>query len=187
MFVLLNWWQKVLVVITLAKYLCLPTLVLFFLSWVQLAIGRRRAIYFLLLDARYVDWWRQILKNFIGIDEVSHLLLKIHLRSATSQSEVTEASSAVVVNEDVGRLDISMHDIGRVQIVNRAEDIIHDYFDVLISEVKVLKVAEKLSKICFFRVHYNEQVLYWLIRLWINVWDDDVMNPGSEAVGLLFG
>ena len=54
-----------------------------------------------------------------------HVVEWLTLWHSSRETEVTDLGSALTVNKNIGRLDVSVHDVGRVQKVHRAQQVVH--------------------------------------------------------------
>lgn len=111
------------------------------------------------LELRGTALTSHILENGVLAEVLVDLLVPVDLRSLASQPKVAQLGPAIVVDEDVGWLDVPVHDVGRVQVVQRAEDVVHDDLDVLLAEVQGLVVTQQLPQVGLLVVHHNEDVL----------------------------
>lgn len=76
------------------------------------------------------------------------------------EPEVAEPYAAVMVDQDVGRLNVPMHDACRVQEVHGAEHIINEIDNMVWREwlYLVRYLVEYFSEVTFHVLHYHEQV-----------------------------
>ena len=74
----------------------------------------------------------------MAINVFIDLLLSILHGPLSRETKVTQLCPTIVVDQDVRGLDVSVEDIRRVQVVQRAYYIVHYYFYVLLAEVKLL-------------------------------------------------
>ena len=77
-----------------------------------------------------------------------------------------------------------MDQVGRVEEVYRAEHVVHDRRQVVLTQLKKFMLSKNLVQICLFTVHYDKQVLHRLGRVQINLRCDDVENARREYVFL---
>jgi hypothetical protein len=68
----------------------------------------------------------------LGLFSVVFFLLLFELPGET---EIAEAYLAILTCQDVGGFDVPMHNRRRVEEVEALEELVHDVFDVLVSEV----------------------------------------------------
>ena len=98
-----------------------------------------------------------------------HFLVGINYRTLSCKAKVTKLSAAIIVNQNVGWLNVSVHDVGGVQVIQRAQKIVHDDGDVLCSEAQAVVLVEDLAQITFLVIHYYEYVIYLIFILRINL------------------
>ena len=67
-------------------------------------------------------------------DIILHLLFGINNWSLAGETKVTERRVAAVINEDVCRLNIPVYNIGRMQVSQGTEQVIHDNGDMILCE-----------------------------------------------------
>lgn len=119
------------------------------------------------------------------IEILLHLFVLILLRSLPREPEVTKLSPTIIVNQNVGRLDVPMENVGGVQVVQRADNIVHYYLDVLLAEVELLVLRQHLAQVTLLTVHDNEEVLKRILSGGVDLREDHVINTRREAVRLL--
>ena len=75
------------------------------------------------------------------------------------QAEVADADLAVGLDEDVGRLDVAVHHVRRVQEVERAQRVVKDTSHVVLVERNLGRRAEDLFEVRSGVVHDDEQIV----------------------------
>ena len=70
----------------------------------------------------------------LGHDLLCHVLGAVVLLNA-SQAEVANLEHAVGVDEQVARLDVSVDDLGRVQVLDAPEDLVEEHLDVVLGKM----------------------------------------------------
>jgi hypothetical protein len=57
------------------------------------------------------------------------------VRHTSRETKVTYLNVAVLVNQNIGRLDVPVHDIGLMNLVQNTEHVIHDYDDMVFRQL----------------------------------------------------
>lgn len=89
----------------------------------------------------------------------STALANAAIRHGTSDSKVTNFDAAFVVNENVAGLQISMDDIGCVEIFSTAKKIVHGHYQVSLLELAGIAHADKLLEVGLEVLHDNKDVV----------------------------
>lgn len=114
-----------------------------------------------------VDGQRIAILSQVGLDVFVHVVVCLVFRLTSRKSKITDLGSTFHVYEDVGRLDIAMHDISRVHKVHRAQQIVHQDNHVLLRKTEALACVKHLLQITFLELHHNEDVLDRRGAFWI--------------------
>lgn len=64
-----------------------------------------------------------------------NLGFNLWFKTGSGEAEVTNYWYTLAVNEDIGWLDIPVHDVCSVQEVERTENVVHHGYDVILSQV----------------------------------------------------
>lgn len=67
-----------------------------------------------------------LLDNFLLTGLIFHNVFEVNAEHAASETEVTDLDCAVVVEKDVAGLEVSVNNLGGMQICEAAEDIVDD-------------------------------------------------------------
>ena len=65
------------------------------------------------------------------------------LRKGPSEPEVTKLYLGLGVDQDVGWLDVPVHDIGGVKELERAKQIVHHHFNMLFGQIGLVSKVQK--------------------------------------------
>ena len=68
----------------------------------------------------------------------------------SSHSEVTDLDLALIIHENIGWLQVSVNDIGRVHEVYSTEQIVHNVFEMILTKLNLAPVMEQGSDVCGF-------------------------------------
>ena len=127
------------------------------------------------IKTRIVEWLAQIVwsMNFLG------LLL---LQECPSKPKVTQLDLTLIIQEYIRRLDISMYDVGRVQITDCWKCIVHYCSNMSVAELYVLWCFKYLLEIRLHEVHHDKYV--FLLEIWRK---NDIKNMRGKYVSFHFG
>lgn len=100
------------------------------------------------------------------------------------QTKVAQANLAVGLNENVGGLDVAVHQVGGVQEVQGAQRVVEDARHVVLVELYVGRGAENFLEVGSGVVHDDEEVVKFLALL--DARQDQVVDLGGERVALHF-
>ena len=77
-----------------------------------------------------------------------------------------------------------MDQIGRVNIIDGAQHIVHDYSQMIHVHLQPLVLLEHLVQIGLLDVHDEENVVNRIWRAFVNIRDDHIENVGGKTVAL---
>ena len=69
-------------------------------------------------------------------DSLVHVRIKL-FDTGAGQAKITQFDNALIINENVRWLDVSVDEVGRVQKVQRTKSIVHEDFDMVNTEVEI--------------------------------------------------
>jgi len=96
-------------------------------------------------------------------------------------AKITKLDAALVVDEQVARLNIPVHEPGGVHEIDSAEKVVHYYFDVLLGQAVALDLVEHSSNVVRYEFHYYEDP-FCLLEVIALVGDVHIHQFGNENV-----
>ena len=115
---------------------------------------------------------------------VQLVVLQGHSRwLGTSQSKITYVDTALACEQDVLWFEVPVHYICCMKEVHRAEEVVHDRYNVLLRERVVLYSREHAAQVLVKVLHDDEDVVEVSISiLCLLRWNDDVHQLWSEQI-----
>ena len=83
---------------------------------------------------------------------------------APSEAEITQFDGAVVVDQHIGRFEVSMDHFWAMQILQSTQEVVNNILDV--KDFQVYATPEHLLQVTFgpFQNHVNRVEIFWVLR-----------------------
>ena len=95
--------------------------------------------------------------NLVSLEVVVLYQLQL-LRDASGEAEIADFDTALVVYQNVAGLDITVHQAGRMDVIQGAKQVVKYDFSVLLLETDAL-LHQDLLKVVFHVLHDQKQII----------------------------
>lgn len=125
---------------------------------------------------------RRVQGELAPLLSVHRVVLQGHSRRlGASQSKITYVDTALACEQYILRFEVPVHNIGRVKEVHRAQEVVHNRYNVLLRKRVVLHSGEDAAQVLVKVLHDDEDVVEVSISvLCLLRWNHDVDQLGSE-------
>ena len=78
------------------------------------------------------------------------------LRQSSGQSEVTYLDVALLINQNIGRLQVAMNNVLRMEEPHGTEQVVNYQINVVWRHLQLPTLGEKAPQVCIHELHHNE-------------------------------